>query len=136
MLFLPFNLIAAIIMHWHKTRWCSHVTHSPEKDLLEKRYGSHPNSNHRIVRDPAPDPVGWVCSLFFILDTNINYTLIFSMNVASGPELVAAVTNAGGLGVIGGLGYSPKMLREQVSIWSRHHDVVVIHNFTLTDTSN
>jgi NAD(P)H-dependent flavin oxidoreductase YrpB (nitropropane dioxygenase family) len=55
------------------------------------------------------------------------------MNVASGPELVAAVTNAGGLGVIGGLGYSPKMLREQVSIWSR---LVVIHNFTLTDTSN
>ena len=40
------------------------------------------------------------------------------MNVASGPKLVAAVTNAGGLGVIGGLGYSPKMLREQVSICS------------------
>jgi len=36
------------------------------------------------------------------------------MNVASGPELVAAVTNAGGLGVIGGLGYSPKMLRQQI----------------------
>lgn len=45
-----------------------------------------------------------------------SYTLIFSMNIASGPALVAAVTNAGGLGVIGGLGYSPKMLREQVSI--------------------
>ncbi len=60
------------------------------------------------------------------------------MNVASGPELVAAVTNAGGLGVIGGLGYSPKMLREQVSIWSMFlgHHVVVIHNITSTDTSN
>ncbi len=37
------------------------------------------------------------------------------MNVAAGPELAAAVTNAGGLGVIGGIGYTPKILRQQVS---------------------
>jgi NAD(P)H-dependent flavin oxidoreductase YrpB (nitropropane dioxygenase family) len=37
------------------------------------------------------------------------------MNVAAGPELAAAVTNAGGLGVIGGFGYTPKILRQQVS---------------------
>lgn len=36
------------------------------------------------------------------------------MNVAAGPELAAAVTNAGGLGVIGGHGYTPKVLRSQV----------------------
>jgi len=36
------------------------------------------------------------------------------MNVAAGPELAAAVTNAGGLGVIGGVGYTPKVLRQQV----------------------
>lgn len=36
------------------------------------------------------------------------------MNVASGPDLAAAVTNAGGVGVIGGLGYTPKFLREQI----------------------
>lgn len=36
------------------------------------------------------------------------------MNVASGPELAAAVTNHGGLGVIGGHGYTPKVLRQQV----------------------
>jgi len=35
------------------------------------------------------------------------------MNVAAGPELAAAVSNNGGLGVIGGLGYTPEMLREQ-----------------------
>ena len=35
------------------------------------------------------------------------------MNIAAGPELAAAVTNEGGLGVIGGLGYTPDMLREQ-----------------------
>lgn len=36
------------------------------------------------------------------------------MNVASGPELAAAVTNAGGLGVMGGMGYNPNVLRQQV----------------------
>ncbi|KAF3484222.1 oxidoreductase [Arthroderma uncinatum] len=40
--------------------------------------------------------------------------LLAGMNVAAGPKLAAAVTNAGGLGVIGGLGYTPDMLREQV----------------------
>jgi len=39
------------------------------------------------------------------------------MNVAAGPKLAAAVTNAGGLGVIGGVGYTPKVLREQVSVY-------------------
>lgn len=38
------------------------------------------------------------------------------MNVAAGPELAAAVTNAGGLGVIGGLGYTPDMLRDQIAM--------------------
>lgn len=37
------------------------------------------------------------------------------MNVAAGPKLAAAVTNAGGLGVIGGVGYTPEMLREQIA---------------------
>ena len=36
------------------------------------------------------------------------------MNVAAGPELAAAVTNSGGLGVIGGVGYTPNILRQQV----------------------
>ena len=37
------------------------------------------------------------------------------MNVAAGPKLAAAVTNAGGIGVIGGVGYSPEMLRDQIA---------------------
>ena len=37
------------------------------------------------------------------------------MNVAAGPKLAAAVSNAGGLGVIGGVGYTPDMLREQIA---------------------
>jgi NAD(P)H-dependent flavin oxidoreductase YrpB (nitropropane dioxygenase family) len=40
--------------------------------------------------------------------------MLAGMNVAAGPELAAAVTNAGGLGVIGGVGYTPKILRSQV----------------------
>ncbi|OBZ73652.1 putative nitronate monooxygenase [Grifola frondosa] len=40
--------------------------------------------------------------------------LLAGMNVAAGPELAAAVTNAGGLGVIGGVGYTPKVLRAQI----------------------
>jgi NAD(P)H-dependent flavin oxidoreductase YrpB (nitropropane dioxygenase family) len=40
---------------------------------------------------------------------------MIGMNVAAGPELAAAVTNAGGLGVIGGVGYTPKILRAQAS---------------------
>lgn len=36
------------------------------------------------------------------------------MNVAAGPELAAAVTNAGGLGVIGGVGYTPDFLKRQI----------------------
>lgn len=42
--------------------------------------------------------------------------LLAGMNVAAGPELAAAVTNHGGLGVIGGVGYTPKVLRSQVCI--------------------
>jgi NAD(P)H-dependent flavin oxidoreductase YrpB (nitropropane dioxygenase family) len=40
--------------------------------------------------------------------------MLAGMNVAAGPELAAAVTNAGGIGVIGGVGYTPKFLREQI----------------------
>jgi NAD(P)H-dependent flavin oxidoreductase YrpB (nitropropane dioxygenase family) len=36
------------------------------------------------------------------------------MNVAAGPKLAAAVTNAGGIGVIGGLRMSPKILEENI----------------------
>ena len=43
------------------------------------------------------------------------------MNVAAGPELAAAVTNAGGMGVIGGAGYTPKILRQQVRHTQRSH---------------
>lgn len=49
--------------------------------------------------------------------------LLAGMNVAAGPELAAAVTNAGGLGVIGGVGYTPKFLRAQIREVKKHlHD--------------
>jgi NAD(P)H-dependent flavin oxidoreductase YrpB (nitropropane dioxygenase family) len=36
------------------------------------------------------------------------------MNVAAGPKLAAAVTNSGGIGVIGGVRQSPKMLKRSI----------------------
>ncbi|RYP91813.1 hypothetical protein DL770_002069 [Monosporascus sp. CRB-9-2] len=45
----------------------------------------------------------------------INHPILLAgMNVAAGPRLAAAVTNAGGLGVIGGMSYTPQMLKEQI----------------------
>jgi len=40
--------------------------------------------------------------------------ILAGMNVAAGPELAAAVTNNGGMGVIGGVGYTPKMLQTNI----------------------
>ncbi|KAH9998145.1 2-nitropropane dioxygenase [Russula compacta] len=46
---------------------------------------------------------------------NIRHPIMLAgMNMAAGPTLAAAVTNAGGIGVIGGLTYSPKMLQESI----------------------
>jgi len=45
----------------------------------------------------------------------IKYPIILAgMNVAAGPRLAAAVTNSGGLGVIGGVGYTPAFLTKQI----------------------
>jgi len=40
--------------------------------------------------------------------------MLAGMNVAAGPRLAAAVTNAGGIGVIGGLRQTPKVLQETI----------------------
>jgi|EP00235_Prasinoderma_singulare_P003283 NAD(P)H-dependent flavin oxidoreductase YrpB (nitropropane dioxygenase family) len=40
--------------------------------------------------------------------------LLAGMNVAAGPRLAAAVTNAGGMGVIGGVGYTPEQLQQNI----------------------
>lgn len=45
----------------------------------------------------------------------IKYPIMLAgMNQAAGPRLAAAVTNAGGIGVIGGMTYTPKMLRKSI----------------------
>lgn len=40
--------------------------------------------------------------------------MLAGMHIAAGPKLAAAVANAGGFGVIGGLGYTPAELRQQI----------------------
>ncbi|THH32957.1 hypothetical protein EUX98_g1188 [Antrodiella citrinella] len=42
------------------------------------------------------------------------------MNVAAGPKLAAAVTNAGGIGVIGGIRLTPKMLQKAIDEIKEH----------------
>mmetsp|Transcript_45110 Transcript_45110/g.63136 ORF Transcript_45110/g.63136 Transcript_45110/m.63136 type:complete len:363 (-) Transcript_45110:40-1128(-) len=52
---------------------------------------------------------------------NITHPILLAgMNVAAGPELAAAVSNAGGLGVIGGVGYTPDFLRKQIQTLKKH----------------
>lgn len=47
---------------------------------------------------------------------NIKHPILLAgMGRTSGPEMVAAVSNAGGLGVIGGIGYTPQMLKEMIA---------------------
>ncbi|KAG8746671.1 hypothetical protein FRC10_003975 [Ceratobasidium sp. 414] len=58
-----------------------------------------------------PGPISTPITKLFGIDHPI---LLAGMNVAAGPALAAAVTNAGGLGVIGGVGYTPKVLRDQI----------------------
>lgn len=41
--------------------------------------------------------------------------MLAGMNVAAGPKLAAAVSNAGGLGVIGGLRQTPSHLQESIN---------------------
>ncbi|KII88723.1 hypothetical protein PLICRDRAFT_41941 [Plicaturopsis crispa FD-325 SS-3] len=46
---------------------------------------------------------------------NINHPVMLAgMNVAAGPKLAAAVTNAGGIGSIGGVRQSPKILQQNI----------------------
>ena len=66
--------------------------------------GSSTNHAAEVIRTPITDLL------------KINHPILLAgMNVAAGPKLAAAVTNAGGLGVIGGVGYTPEMLREQIA---------------------
>ena len=87
----------------HGTRECtSHVCHL--------------YSHHRAVRYKASHPPGRYVHFYSFRLVPLPRIQPFTpgMNVAAGPELAAAVTNAGGLGVIGGLGHTPDVLREQV----------------------
>jgi NAD(P)H-dependent flavin oxidoreductase YrpB (nitropropane dioxygenase family) len=51
-----------------------------------------------------------ICDLVLIICIRAAHPIIN----AAGSELAAAVSNAGGMGVIGGVGYTPKMLRETI----------------------
>lgn len=81
-------------------------------------YNFYPN--YRDVRYQTPHSPGWNerCSgTRFVYHHPLKLLSADHTNVKwVHTELAAAVTNAGGLGVIGGLGYTPKMLRGQVCV--------------------
>jgi len=49
--------------------------------------------------------------------------ILAGMNVAAGPELAAAVSDAGGLGVIGGVYYTPSFLKKQIENLKKYQKV-------------
>lgn len=70
-----------------------------------------PDCRHRALRDPAPrhscvSSIEVVDAAFVgpLRPPESRANLYRGMNVAAGPKLAAAVSNAGGLGVIGGIG--------------------------------
>lgn len=79
---------------------------SPRK----RRLFSKPQVNRLTTR--LPEQIRTTVTNLLKIDHPV---LLAGMNVAAGPKLAAAVTNAGGLGVIGGVGYTPDMLREQIA---------------------
>jgi len=51
----------------------------------------------------------------------IDYPILLAgMNKAAGPELAAAVSNSGGLGVIGGVFMSPRILKTSIDVLKQH----------------
>ena len=56
-----------------------------------------------------------LASLFLFSYVSLEY-----LTRETGSELVAAVTNAGGLGCLGGLGYTPKVMRQQIQDIKAH----------------
>lgn len=53
-------------------------------------------------------------ALGLLNDLHQKEVLLAGMNIAASPQLAAAVTNAGGLGVWGGVFYTPKMFRAKL----------------------
>ena len=67
----------------------------------------------RILIAPVPIPETIRTPITDLFGIN-HPVLLAGMNVAAGPKLAAAVTNAGGMGVLGGINYTPEMLKDQI----------------------
>lgn len=70
---------------------------------------------NRTAWDPASYPTGRYVPTERNLDVTKHDIYDTGMDRAAGSELAAAVTNAGGLGVVGGYGFTPNGIRSLVS---------------------
>jgi hypothetical protein len=97
--YIPCQILIPVPKHNHRNGFPSYVSH--ENELMST---ANWQTSIEQLRTISTDLL------------KINHpVLLAGMNVAAGPKLAAAVTNAGGLGVIGGVGYTPDMLREQIA---------------------
>lgn len=70
--------------------------------------GGEPSIEEIKAIKPSPPVIVTPLTKFFQVSHPI---ILAGMNQAAGPELAAAVSNAGGIGCLGGVSYTPKMLR-------------------------
>ena len=86
--------------------------HSPSRRKRGKGWNGHPITiipTRRMASEPL-----LVTPLTKLLGIK-HPVLLAGMGIVSNPELVAAVCNAGGMGVLGGVNYSPASLRKAIA---------------------
>ena len=89
--------------------------------LCQRRAEDRPNSVSHSSRIESSDDIANMSSPQQIKTTLTDFfgikhpVLLAGMGSTSGARLAAAVTNAGGMGIIGGNGYTPQMLREEIA---------------------
>ncbi|KAJ7632219.1 2-nitropropane dioxygenase [Roridomyces roridus] len=91
------------------------ATFVPDRFILKSGRASF---SHSTPTMPSSKPV-FTTPLTKLFKIN-HPVMLAGMNVAAGPKLAAAVTNAGGIGVIGGIGQTPKFLRGSIEELKSH----------------
>lgn len=97
--------------------WVAVLLHGDgEGNMLQGRYiSARPRSAKTYACKAAPTAKMRLITTPITRILGIQHpVLLAGMGHTAGSELVAAVTNAGGLGVLGGLGYTPQTLRESI----------------------
>jgi hypothetical protein len=98
--------------------WCGcysqlHISSVQTYTLPPPQLSSQPTSPTQ-THNKMPPPAPLTTPLTRLLGVP-HPIMLAGMDQVAGPELVAAVTNAGGFGTLGGARYTPTMLREMIA---------------------